>query len=107
MRAVRIAVFAALAASIVAVGPASSRPERSAARPVIVVLRAPSRPLPRSADALVRTLRVRAETSQRGVVALLRRERVPFRRFWITNAVALRADPGLVVRLRRLPDVAA
>ncbi len=97
--------------SVVAVASASSRPldaPPSGVRvPVIVVLRTPDDSLPGSADALVRTLRQRAATSQRGVVDLLREARVPFRRFWITDAVALRADRDLIARLARRPDVAA
>ena len=108
MRPLRIAAVAALVVSVVAVGSASSRPEARDARvPVLVVLRQADQSLPRSADALVRSLRERAATSQRGVVALLREERVPFRRFWITNALALQADRVLIATIERRPDVVA
>ena len=104
----RYAAVAALVALVVAVGSASSRPApRDTRIPVIVVLRQPDQPLPRSADALVLSLRQRAAVSQRGLVALLREARVPFRRFWITNALVLRADEALIARLARRPDVAA
>jgi serine protease AprX len=104
----RCAAVAALVASVVAVGSASSRPAARDARiPVIVVLRQTDQTLPRSADALVLSLRQRAAISQRGLVALLREARVPFRRFWITNALALRADQALIARLARRQDVAA
>ena len=96
----RYAAVAALVASVVAVGSASSRPAaRDAGIPVIVVLREPDRALPRSADALVQSLRQRAMTSQRGIVALLGEAGVPFRRLWITNALVLRADEALIARL--------
>jgi len=57
-------------------------------------------------EALVRRLRETALQTQVGLRALLTRRGVPYRPFYIINALAVRGDRGLVAELAARPEVA-
>jgi serine protease AprX len=60
-----------------------------------------------STRTLTAALRKDAMRGQAALVTSLRRARIPFRSYWIVNAIALRADRHLLAALRRREDVAA
>jgi hypothetical protein len=76
---------------------------------VLVLLRAqmPARTPSVSAGSLVTSLRATAAGSQTGLARFLRARQIPYRSYWIVNALALRADRALIAELAERGDVAA